>query len=540
VKKVICAIVAAFIFAGLTPVSRAAVSLEAVAEDAARYVYSVTAPPVTGTTSGEWAVLSLLRSGYALPEGYVGDYYESVEKYTREREGVLHSLKYTEYSRVSLALTAAGYDPRDVAGYDLIAPLGDYEATLKQGINGPIWALLALDSKNYPVPISPGAKTQATRERYVSEILRRQLSDGRFTLAGDPESGASSSEPADPDVTGMALQALAKYRETPGVNAAIDKALDYLSKTQNPNGGYNSLLGENAESAVQVLIALCALGIAENDARFVKNGVSVLERILYYRESDGSFRHDDKTGTNLMTTQQALLAVTGVLRARNNRPTLYDMSDVAPAAPGTSSKPNRNPDVREMPVILPGKTFDDIAGETCKKAVEELASRGIISGVTDTRYNPSGHLTRGQFAAIVTRGLGLYESYVDVFGDVARTAWYCGYVGTAYTYGIVRGVSDARFNPEGTITREEAAVMLSRAASLCGENVTRGDDAARNILSVFEDYTTISAWAKAETAYCVDVGIIADDGMTLTPKGLVTRGEMAQMLYRLLAITELI
>ena len=70
----------------------------------------------------------------------------------KEHEGNLHDKKYTEYSRVIVALTAIGKNPADVAGYNLLTPLGDYEKTIWQGMNGPIWALIALDSGNYDMP----------------------------------------------------------------------------------------------------------------------------------------------------------------------------------------------------------------------------------------------------------------------------------------------------------------------------------------------------------------------------------------------------
>ena len=115
---------------------------------------------------------------------------------------------------------AAGYDPRDVAGYDLTAPLEDFDKTIWQGINDPIFAL---DSLNYP---------NSQRDVYIAGILKLQLNDGGCNLSG---SGAG-----DPDVTGMTLQALAKYQSKPEVKTATDKAISFLSKAQDASGGYSS------------------------------------------------------------------------------------------------------------------------------------------------------------------------------------------------------------------------------------------------------------------------------------------------------------
>ena len=130
------------------------------------------------------AVLGLARGGYGVKSGYFEGYYERLESYVKACGGVLHKRKYTEYSRVALAVTAIGKDARNVAGYDLLLPLGDYEKTVYQGVNGAIFALLALDAGQYEVPVNADAKTQATRELYVQKILDSQLSDGGWNIAG--------------------------------------------------------------------------------------------------------------------------------------------------------------------------------------------------------------------------------------------------------------------------------------------------------------------------------------------------------------------
>ena len=239
-------------------------------DQTARYLHTTVKDPQVGSVGGEWAVLGLARSGYAVPDSYYTTYYKTVEDYVKDKKGVLHSKKYTEYSRVILALTAIGKDPRDVAGYDLTLPLGDYDKTVWQGLNGPIWALIALDAGDYPMPRNPQAKTQATRQMYVDCILNRQNPDGGWSLnAGDTTS--------DPDITGMALQALSRYQDQAKVRTAIHRALDGMSARQNASGGFSSWETENVESCVQMIVALCELGLDPEDARFVQNGNTLLD-----------------------------------------------------------------------------------------------------------------------------------------------------------------------------------------------------------------------------------------------------------------------
>lgn len=227
-------------------------------------------------------------------DGWQVDCYAAAEETLRACDGVLSNTKSTEYSAVILTLTAAGYDARDVAGYDLTEALFDTGFVTKQGINGAIFALLALDSGEYPAP-------DGLRDALVDAILARQLSDGGFAFSG---------ERADPDMTAMALSALAAYIDRADVAEAVAAGLDALSALQDENGGFASYGDENAESCAQVILALTALELPPSDERFVKNGVSVLDALLAYGLEDGSFSHVPGGETDAMATMQAYAALT--------------------------------------------------------------------------------------------------------------------------------------------------------------------------------------------------------------------------------------
>ena len=280
--------------------------------------------PRYGSLGGEWTVLALARGGADTETAYFTGYCAALEQTVRENKGVLSERKYTEYSRVILALSALGKDARDVAGYDLTLPLGDFEKTKAQGMNGAIYALLALDSRDYPMPQNAAASTQATRQLYVDAILAAQLADGGWSFMG---------EDADPDLTAMALQALAKYREQSSVQLAANRALVCLSAMQNADGGFSSWGSENAESCAQVLLALNALDLGTDDSRFVKNGHSVLDALLTYQNADGGFCHERGGETNLMASEQAACALASLVRAERGESGLYRMAALTqPAA----------------------------------------------------------------------------------------------------------------------------------------------------------------------------------------------------------------
>ena len=223
----------------------------AVAETGAYLQSAVTAPEI-GSVGGDWAVIGLARSGVSVPESWFQGYLSAAAATLKADAGVLSEKKYTEFSRVALALTAVGADPRSFAGCDLLLPLGDYDKTVYQGVNGAAWALLALDAKNYDVPQNAGAKTQATRQLYVDALLSAENADGGWALSGTV---------SDPDMTGMVLLALSNYRAQSAVETAVQRALSFLSTAQNASGGFATGGTATAESDAQVVTALSALGV---------------------------------------------------------------------------------------------------------------------------------------------------------------------------------------------------------------------------------------------------------------------------------------
>ena len=280
--------------------------------------------PNVGAIGGEWMVIGLARSGRTVPG--VEDYYQKAVEYVQQSidpdTGRLHKAKSTDNSRMILALTAIGKDVTNVGGYNLLAGLSDLEFVKYQGNNGPIWALLALDSGNYPVP--SGGTT--TRQALIDEILSVQTSDGGWAISGDR---------ADSDMTGMALTALAPYyKKDPTVKQAIDKAIARLSEMQDDDGGFSTTYGDGkyiatSESTAQVLTALSALGIdGDTDSRFVKNGSSVVDALLRYYVKGGGFKHIMDGEIDGMGTEQAYYALTAYYRFLSGKTNLYDMTDI--------------------------------------------------------------------------------------------------------------------------------------------------------------------------------------------------------------------
>ena len=277
--------------------------------------------PSVGSIGGEWEILGLSRSG-KLDQDVIDKYLANVVSTLKENNGVLHEKKYTEYSRVILALTSLGVDVTNVGGYNLLKPLADFEKTKWQGVNGSIWALIAVDSHGYEFPQADAGVTQNSRDKLIEDILIQELSSGGWDISG---------KSADPDMTAMAIQSLAPYYSTNSdVKEAVDRGIDRLSAIQKSNGSFATYGSESSESCAQVIVALTAMGIDPNtDSRFVKNGKSVVDALLTYANADGSFRHVLDGDANQMATEQAYYALTAYERFTGGKTRLYDMTDVA-------------------------------------------------------------------------------------------------------------------------------------------------------------------------------------------------------------------
>lgn len=249
--------------------------------------------PQMGSVGGEWAIIALARGGHAVPDGYYEGYLDRQEEALEACGGVLHQIKRTEYSRVALALAALGENPADFRGYDLIAPLTETDMVKIQGNNGSIWALITLDSGDYP-------GTDEAKAKLVVEILSQQNEDGGFGIAPGQASNI--------DMTAMALTALSKHADEAA--GCMDAALGFLAAAE----------FDSSESCAQALVAYSALNMPE-EAGNMRNA---LEEYAI----DGGYSHlMDEKQIDGMATEQAGYAIAAYERMLNGQNALFDMRD---------------------------------------------------------------------------------------------------------------------------------------------------------------------------------------------------------------------
>jgi len=486
-RRILALICALALLFSLSAAARAASGedLETALERTAQYCINAVPSPGEGA---HWLITALSAGDFDLPEGYLDAYYQAMDRAAEESKGVLSKNKYTEYSRTIIGITAAGYDAADVAGYDLTAPLGDYDATRRQGINGPVYALLALDSGDYPCQV---------RDKYVEFILSRQLDDGGWAFSG---------KVSDPDMTAMALQALSSYTERADVAEALERAVERLSLLQKEDGSFASFGVVSVESTAQVILALCELGISLDDPRFVKNGNTLLSDLLSYQKKDGSFSHEKEGKVNGVATEQALLAMVAAQRQRDGHKGVYDMDD-------RYEKPR----------------FADTRGHWAEESILFCVDSGLFQGTGERQFSPEQPMTRAMLVTVLWRMAGKPAADgADIFSDVADSAYYAEAIRWASKNGITQGYEDGSFGVNDNVTRQQLALFLRRFAANEKLDVSAAAD-----LSGYGDASAVADWAAEALAWANAEGLVTGStGDLLLPGNDATRAQVAVILKR--------
>ena len=290
----------------------------------------------------EWRIFGLAR-GEQITDEIRTAYIKNAENYIKSiGSSKLSNSKSTDNSRFIITLTSLGCDVTNIGGYNLLEPYSDFEYVSRQGINGIAYALIALDTKNYDIPITDNTENQTTREKLISSIISSQLADGGWTFYGDV---------SDADMTAIVLQSLAPYYNSDSeVKTSVDKALDFLSLNQQDNGSFVSYGSQNCESTAQVITALTALNIdISTDTRFIKNGNTAIDGLkLFY--NNGGFSHLQDGTENGMSTEQAYYALVSYYRYSQGKTSLYNMSDVDVTTVPTESSVNESSENTESSV----------------------------------------------------------------------------------------------------------------------------------------------------------------------------------------------
>ncbi|MBP3952470.1 DUF4430 domain-containing protein [Bacillus suaedae] len=294
---------------------------------------------VLAGTVGEWQAVALNKAGKQVPESYLA----AVKATFNEVNGEFRNI--TDYERYTLGILAAGGNPTDFEGYNLVEKI--YNGTIeKQGLNGVIYALIALDSYGFEVP----ADATWTRESIINRLVEKQNSDGGWSWS---DGGA-----ADIDTTAAVLTALAPYKNDANVASSVEAGLDYLQNNVNNI--------DNSSTASQVVIALSALGIDANGTSYTKDdGQSIIEYLLTFQNEDGGFYYMTATESDSFSTDQAFRGVVAYQLFLNGQGSLYNLKSV-----GVETAPNED-------------TQEEVVDNSDQKSSNEQGERLPDTATTD-------------------------------------------------------------------------------------------------------------------------------------------------------------
>lgn len=428
-----------------------------------RYILETVKEPNVGTLYGEWSVMDLLRGAYTgmdylnyIPANYFTDYEKRVEAYVKDKDGILDRSKSTEWSRVALAMTALGHDISNVGGYDFVDQLSkSHKFSYKQGINGPVWEVIALNTGNYSLYETPSSFKEGdinTVGKMLDFICSKEITQIDGTVGGFALTGKSP----DTDITSMALQALAPYyldkekyekentqKSYEEFCEVVERGILTLSKLQLENGGFGSYGTVNSESVSQVIVALTSLNIDPlakqvslthigETCGFIKNGESrdgvttnnVLDALLsFYDNTSGSgasvggFKHvtsgydgggDSGTTVNSMATDQAVYGLIAYDRYVKGKLPLYNMTDQKDGSYKTTVAKKYN-------VTFDGNGKDDTKESTYSPFAEiVLTNEGMAENFVgwNTKADGSGTMyVSGEILSMPEQDICLYAIY---------------------------------------------------------------------------------------------------------------------------------
>lgn len=272
----------------------------------------------------EWWVWALGKSGNSVPSSYL----KSVEEKIQENNGEFGNI--FDLEKVIIALSSAGIDASNVSGVNLIDKLSEHSSLENPLINQAIYALIAANSGKYNF-------NEEKESEIIQFILAKEIEGGGWAFFGNVPGV---------DITGMALIALAPYKDQPEVQEAIDRAVTYLSNEQSENGGFYEEFngGYSSESAAQVIAGLVSVGNDPTSIKFTKKEGNLVSYLLNFKTSDGLYSHVlEDTNSMAMSTQQAFLAFAYYKN-------FFEQENPTPSKPDTEEVPKQKENIEQEKV----------------------------------------------------------------------------------------------------------------------------------------------------------------------------------------------
>ena len=175
-----------------------------------------------------------------------------------------------------------------------------------------------------------------------------------------------------------------------------------------------------------------------------------------------------------------------------------------------------------LPAVALAAEYSDTAGHWAEESIARWSDAGVVQG-SNGQFNPDGMMTRAEAAQVFANLLKLTgKADLSAYTDVAADAWYADAFAACVAQGIMNGVAADQMNPNGTVTREMFFVMFARALGIQEESSLKGD---------FTDASEISSWAKGYVYALINNGYVngTADGV-ISPKLNINRASVMALL----------
>lgn len=186
-------------------------------------------------------------------------------------------------------------------------------------------------------------------------------------------------------------------------------------------------------------------------------------------------------------------------------------------------------------LAVSARNFADVSEDSWYyEYVDFVTNKGYFTGTSETTFSPDVTMTRAMFVTVLASlDDADINNSVSAFVDVPTDTWFTGSVTWASENGIVTGIGDNRFNPDGAITRQEMCVIMDRFITYYGEK-TNQIHKTEGSTTLFPDNSRISSWARTAVANCREYGLITgyEDGL-FHPLDNSTRAQVATVISRL-------
>ncbi len=161
------------------------------------------------------------------------------------------------------------------------------------------------------------------------------------------------------------------------------------------------------------------------------------------------------------------------------------------------------------------------------EGIDYAVTKGLMKGISDTRFSPDAPMTRAMLVTVLWRHMGSPRAEPGSFSDVPADLWYSEAVAWAAENGIVNGMDETTFQPDGNLTREQMAAILYRLARKSWIDTSGQAD-----LTSFADGDSVSDYAAEAMRWCVYEGILSGSDGKLLPRDNATRAQVATLLTR--------